>query len=267
MFELILFPCLAGLTLALVGGPLGAFVIWQRMAYFGESIAHSALLGVALAILLNIPMNLSIVLICCAMAVLLSVVQKQLQLSLNTLLAILAHTSLATGLVIISLLPDFRLDINSFLFGDLLAVGQQDFLLVLLVATGVLIFLVSQWQALIALVANEELAFVEGRNTRLLQILLMLSMALLVAIGIKIVGVLLVVSLLVIPAATSRKWTRSPEAMALSASVLGVVAVMAGLALSWKVDTPAGPSIVALAGAIYFFSQLLLLTKRQRSQS
>jgi zinc transport system permease protein len=262
MIELVLYPCLAGILLALIGGPLGSFVIWQRMAYFGESIAHSALLGVAIAIFLNINMTVTMLIICCSMAVLLSQVQKNFQLSLNTLLAIMAHTSLATGLVIVSLIPGFRLDINSFLFGDLLAIGQHEFLLITLVSVIGFGFILSQWQKLISLAANEELAFVEGVNTSRLQLLLLLCMAVVIAIGIKAVGVLLIVSLLVIPAATSRRWANSPEMMAFLASILGVVAILAGLAMSYYVDTPAGPCIVAIAGFMYFVSQLFLLLKK-----
>jgi zinc transport system permease protein len=262
MIELILYPGLAGILLALIGGPLGSFVIWQRMAYFGESIAHSALLGIAIAIFLNINMTTTMLVVCCAMAALLSQVQKKYQLSLNTLLAIMAHTSLATGLVIISLIPGFRLDINSFLFGDLLAIGKQEFYLIAFVSLVSFIFIASQWQKLISLTTNEELAFVEGVNTKRLQLLLLLCMAVVVAIGIKAVGVLLIVSLLVIPAATSRKWVRSPEVMAILASAFGITAILAGLAMSYYVDTPAGPSIVAIAGFMYFFSQLFLLLKK-----
>jgi len=262
MIEIILYPCLAGILLALIGGPLGSFVIWQRMAYFGESIAHSALLGIAIAIFLNINMTATMLFVCCAMAAVLSQVQKKFQLSLNTLLAIMAHTSLATGLVIISLIPGFRLDINSFLFGDLLAIGKHEFILIALVSIVSFVFISSQWQKLISLATNEELAFVEGINTSRLQLLLLLCMAVVVAIGIKAVGVLLIISLLVIPAATSRKWVRSPEAMAMLASALGVVAVLAGLAMSYYGDTPAGPSIVAIAGFMYFFSQLFLVLKK-----
>jgi len=262
MIELIFFPCLAGMLLALIGGPLGSFIVWQRMAYFGESIAHSALLGVAIAIFLNVNVTATMLMVCCAMAVSLSQLQKHFQLSLNTLLAITAHTSLASGLVIISLVPGFRLDINSFLFGDLLAISKQGFILVALVSAIGFIFILSQWQKLISLAINEELAFVEGVHTDRLQLLLLLCMAIVVAIGIKAVGVLLIVSLLVIPAATSRKWAKSPEAMAIIASILGVAAVLAGLAMSYYVDTPAGPSIVMIAGFMYFASQLILLLKK-----
>ncbi len=262
MMTLILFPCLAGILLALIGGPLGSFVIWQRMAYFGESIAHSALLGIAIAIFLNINITATVVIVCCAMAMSLSQLQKRFQLSLNTLLAIMAHTSLASGLVIISLIPGFRLDINGFLFGDLLAVGKNELLLVALVSAVSFVFLISQWQKLISMAANEELAFVEGVNTHRLQLLLLLCMAIVVAIGIKAVGVLLIVSLLVMPAATSRKWVRSPEAMAILASILGMIAVIAGLTMSYYLDTPAGPSIVMAAGFMYFASQSILILRK-----
>lgn len=263
MFELIFYPFIASIAIAAIGGPLGSLIIWQRMAYFGESIAHSALLGVALAILLNVGNNLMIVVICCLMAVLLNQIHQHLQLSLNTLLAIMAHTSLAIGLVIISFIPDFRFNIEHILFGDLLTLNQKDFFIVGTVCLMTAIFLASQWQKLIALAANEELAFVEGLNTRRLQLILMVMMAIVIAIGIKAVGILLIVSLLIIPAATARRWVGSPEAMAISGSVIGMCAICLGLLLSYIADTPSGPSIVAIAGVMYFLSQLLLSVKKQ----
>lgn len=264
MIELLLFPILAGTLLATVGGPLGSFIIWQRMAYVGESIAHSALLGVALGIWFNISINIMVVMVCCCLALLLDHMQRFLRLSLNTVLAILAHTSLAIGLMIISLVPSFRLDINSFLFGDLLTVDQQSLWIMAIISLGILLFLFACWRNLVSLAANEELAVVEGAPVRTLQMALNLALALLVAVGIKIVGVLLIVSLLIIPAATSRKWVNSPEAMATLASFLGFAYVLSGITLSYFADTPAGPSIVAIAGASYFISQLVLLIKRDQ---
>lgn len=261
MMDLLLYPVLAGLLIALVGGPLGSFVIWQRMAYVGESIAHSALLGVAIGIWFDLNITVMVIIVCCCLALLLNHAQKFLRLSLNTVLAIMAHTSLAAGLVIISLVPNFRLDINSFLFGDLLAIAKQDLIVMAFMVALLLIFLVVYWRKLVSLSANEELASVEGINTQALQLLLNLALALLVAVGIKMVGVLLIVSLLIIPAATSRKWVSSPEGMAILASVVGLCCVLAGLSVSYMADTPAGPTIVALSGSVYFVSQLLLQIK------
>lgn len=261
MMDLLLYPVLAGLLIALVGGPLGSFVIWQRMAYVGESIAHSALLGVALGIWFDINITVMVMIVCCGLALLLNHIQKFLRLSLNTVLAIMAHTSLATGLVIISLVPNFRLDINSFLFGDLLAIAKQDLVVMACMAALLLAFLIVYWRKLVSVAANEELASVEGVNTRALQLSLNLALALLVAVGIKMVGVLLIVSLLIIPAATSRKWVTSPEGMAILASIIGLSCVIAGLAVSYIADTPAGPTIVALSGGVYFASQLFLKIK------
>jgi zinc transport system permease protein len=261
MMEFLLYPVLAGLLVALLGGPLGSFVIWQRMAYVGESIAHSALLGVALGIWFDLNITAMVILVCCCLALLLNHIQKFLRLSLNTVLAIMAHTSLAAGLVIISLVPNFRLDINSFLFGDLLSIDQQDLIIMACMVSALMVFLLMFWRKLVSLAANEELASVEGINTQALQLSLNLALALLVAVGIKMVGVLLIVSLLIIPAATCRKWVTSPEGMAILASVVGASCVLAGLAISYAADTPAGPTIVALSGGVYFLSQLLLKIK------
>ncbi len=115
-----------GVGVALVAGPLGAFVVWRRMAYFGDTLAHSALLGVALGLLAGIDVTLGIILACIAVAVLLAALQRQRTLASDTLLGIMAHGSLALGLVVLALLAAVRVDLLAYLFGDLLAVTLSD---------------------------------------------------------------------------------------------------------------------------------------------
>ena len=257
MTDFILYALLAGLGVAAVAGPLGCFVVWRRMAYFGDTLAHSGLLGVSLGVLLNIDLGITVVVVCLLMALTLANLEQRGLLPLDTLLGILSHSALATGLVVISLLPDVRVDLLSLLFGDLLSVTRGDLIVIYsgaLVAIGLIMWL---WKPLISITVEAELAAVEGINVSKTRTALMLITALVIAITMKIIGVLLITALLIIPAATARRMTSTPERMALMASLIAMLAVCLGLALSWHIDTPAGPSIVISASLLFSLSLLL----------
>lgn len=247
---------LAGLFIAAIAGPLGTFVVWQRLAYFGDTLAHSALLGVALSLWLAIDIQLGIIICCLGLAVLLVFLQRKPHLATDSLLGILSHGSLAIGLVTVALIDDVRLDLNAYLFGDLLAVSQQDLLWIGLVALALAIILWRNWNDLLAITVHPELAKVEGLAVERLRLTLMLMIALLVAIAMKVIGVLLITALLIIPAAAGRKFVSSPEQMALVAILIGCASVIGGLGLSFTADTPAGPSIVLFAVALFISSTL-----------
>jgi zinc transport system permease protein len=253
LYDFLLYALLGGVGVALVAGPLGAFVVWRRMSYFGDSLAHSALLGVAIGIFLEINLNIAIIICCLLLAVLLVAMQKQHFIATDTLLGIMAHSSLSLGLVTISFIEDARVDLMAFLFGDLLAILPSDLLWIGLGGVLVLTLLYAFWPQLIAMTINEELAAVEGVPVAKIKLLLMLMIALVIAVAMKIVGVLLITSLLIIPAASARPLSNSPEKMALLASLIGCAAVVMGLLGSFEFDTPAGPSVV-VAAMILFLS-------------
>ena len=248
---------LAGLALAIVAGPLGSFVVWRRMAYFGDTLSHAALLGLALGLLLEVNPTLAVTFGCLLLAVLLGSLQQRLKLASDTLLGILAPTTLALGLVVLSFMSDVRVDLLGYLFGDLLAVSPTDLLWILGGSALVMLVLTLLWRPLLAITVHEELAQVEGLPVGVLRLVLMLLIAIVIAVAMKIVGVLLITSLLIIPAAAAQRHSRTPEQMALVASLLGVLAVCGGLALSWFKDTPAGPSIVVCAAAGFALSLLI----------
>jgi len=254
MPDFLLNALLAGLALALVAGPLGSFVVWRRMAYFGDTLAHAALLGVALGLLLDVSPILAVTAGCVLLALLLVTLQQRQPLASDTLLGILAHSTLSLGLVVLSFMQDVRIDLMSYLFGDLLAVGFTDLLWILAGSALVLLILLPLWRALLAITVHEELARVEGLPVAGIRLALMLLIAVVIAVAMKIVGVLLITSLLIIPAAAAQRHARTPEQMAIGASLLGMVAVCGGLTLSWFEDTPAGPSIVVCAAALFLLS-------------
>jgi zinc transport system permease protein len=245
---------LAGLGVALVAGPLGCFVVWRRMAYFGDTLAHSALLGVSLGVLLGINISITVAAVPLLMALGLVLLEQRGILSLDTLLGILSHSALATGLVLISLLPDVRVDLMSLLFGDLLSVTVDDLWIIYVVAASVLVLLLLLWKPLINITVHTELASVEGVNVSVVRTALMLITALVIAIAMKIVGVLLITALLIIPAATARRISSTPEQMAVMASLVAMLTVVMGLAMSWYSDAPAGPSVVVCAALLFLLS-------------
>lgn len=258
MFDEFMFRALiAGVGVALVAGPFGTFVVWRRMAYFGDTLAHSALLGVALGFLLEVDPMLAVMLVCLLVALLLFFLQRQQRLPSDTLLGILSHSTLSLGLVTISFMEELRIDLLAYLFGDILAVGYGDIMMIYvcaLIALGLLMYL---WRPLLAISLHEDLARVEGVRVDLVQLSFSCLLALVVAIMMKVVGLLLITSLFILPAAAVRRLSRSPEQMAVLAALAGVFSVSGGLYGSWQFDTPAGPTIVVAATLLFAFLQLL----------
>ena len=245
---------LAGIGLALMAGPLGCFVIWKRMAYFGDTLSHGALLGVALGLLFELHLELSVFLVCSLIAVTLFLLQRRASISSDALLGILAHASLAIGLVVLSLMTWIRVDLIGLLFGDILAVSHRDLTVIagILVMTSIVLALT--WRSLFAATVSRELAEAEGLNPRRAEIIFMLLIAAVIAVAIKIVGVLLITSLLIIPAATARRISLTPGQMMVASSIVGVFAVVLGLTGSLKLDTPSGPSIVVASVGLFLIS-------------
>tara|TARA_Y100001949_G_C15889506_1_gene287478 strand:- start:12 stop:803 length:792 start_codon:yes stop_codon:yes gene_type:complete len=252
---------IAGIGVAIITGAIGCFVVWRRMAYFGDSLAHSALLGVALGLVLGISTNLGTMIICSVFAILLIWLQQKKVLATDTLLGILAHAALSIGMVTLSLL-ERSVDLHSYLFGDILAVTNHEIYLIIFGGIFVLIFLFFNWSSFVLTTINEKLAKSEGLNTLFNQLLIMLLMTIVVAVSFRIVGLLLITSMLIIPAATARQVANSPEVMAIVSSILGIFAVMLGIYLSLHFDTPSGPSIV-VASVVIFISILFFTFLRK----
>lgn len=251
MDEFVVLALIAGIGVAVVMGPLGVFVVWRRMAYFGDALAHSGLLGVALGLVLGINVTAGIVMVCGALAVLLAVMRRGGRLADDTLLGILSHGSLALGLIAIAVMESVRVDLVSYLFGDVLAVSPGDIAAIYVGGVIVLGALAALWRPLIAISVHEELARVEGVAVVRVQLGFMLLIALVIALAMKVVGILLVTSLLIVPAAAARRLARTPEAMAALAAVAGAAAVALGLAGSLAWDLPSGPAIVVAAVALF----------------
>lgn len=249
----------AGIGFAAVAGPLGCFIIWRRMAYFGDTIAHSALLGVALALLLEIDVVFGVFAMSVAVALALLVLQRLGTLSSDTILGILSHSALALGIVIISLMTWIRVDLKAYLLGDILTVSKFDIAMIYAGGAAVLVLLAIIWRPLLAATASFDLARTEGMQPERARLVFMLLIAAVIAITMKVMGILLITALLIIPAATARRFCSTPEQMAVSSALAGAGAVIAGLYGSLEFDTPSGPSIVAAAMLIFLASLTLSL--------
>jgi zinc transport system permease protein len=258
MFDDFLLRALAGgIGVALVAGPFGSFVVWRRLAYFGDTLAHSALLGVALGFLLHINLTLGIIAVCQLLAILLFFGQRQKQLASDTLLGIFSHGALSLGLVVLAFMEGIRVDLFAYLFGDILSIGLADLSWIYGGGGLALAGLLCIWKPLLAITIHEDLARVEGVPVDRVNWAFLGLIALTVAVMMKVVGLLLVTSLLIIPAATARRFACTPEIMAILGSVIGCLAVVGGLYGSFTWDTPAGPSIVVAACGLFLLSFLL----------
>ncbi|MCC5989730.1 MAG: metal ABC transporter permease [Pararhodobacter sp.] len=248
--DFILRAALAGFMVALAAGPLGCFVIWRRMAYFGDATAHAAILGVALALAFSVSVFLGTLITALAMATLVSLLVGR-GWAVDTTLGVLAHSALALGLVAVSFLPRARLDLTVYLFGDILTVGSADLWLIGLGSALVLVLMLWRWERMLVSTLSEDLARGVGIEPGRERLVLVLALALTVAAALQVVGALLIAALLIVPAATARVYARSPEVMAALAVVIAMLAVAVGLGMSLSLDTPAGPSIVTAAAAFF----------------
>ena len=262
----ILRALLAAIGVALIAGVMGCFVVWRRMAYFGDSLAHSALLGVALGLISGLGSNIGILIICILFASLLLFLQQRKLLATDTLLGILAHAGLSVAVVVISL-ANIRINLQGYLFGDILTVTFAELAWIYGGGAFVLCLLIWRWSGLVLMTINEDLARAERINVFFNHLLLLILMSVVVAISIRITGILLMTSMLIIPAATARQFADTPVMMAIMAAGFGIIAVFIGLYGSLWLDTPSGPSIVASAALIFLLLmpiKLLLSAVRQK---
>lgn len=253
MIELLIPILITGAALAFMSAQLGVFVVWQKQSYFGATLAHTALLGVALGLLLNQDWQWMVILVALLTGLAVHTLLQKTQLSADTLLGMLAHSTLAIALILLTYVP-VQFDLNSFLFGDILSVTPADALLTTGLLVLVSLFMWCNWRALLNITLNPELAFAEGVAVKQVQLGFILLLSLVIAVSIKVVGVLLITSLLILPAAAARHFSRTPEQMLLGSLVIALLSVQTGLWLSWQIDWPTGPAIVVMATAFFLLA-------------
>lgn len=247
---------LAGLGVAIAAAPLGCFVVWRRMAYFGDATAHAAILGVAISLTLSMSIFAGVLFVALLMALTISTLSGR-GYAMDTLLGVMAHSALAFGLVAVSFLSGIRIDLMAYLFGDILAVTPADLAIIWGGALLVLVLIGSRWSALLTATLNSDLAYASGIDPKREQLVLTISLAIVVAVAIKVVGVLLISAMLIIPAATARPFSRTPEGMAVIAALIGGASALGGLRAAYYFDTPTGPTIVCLAAILFALSAVV----------
>ena len=257
----------AGIGLAFITGPLGCFIVWRRLSYFGDTIAHSALLGVVIAYALDFNLIIAVFVVSCLLALSLLFLQRRTNLPDDALLGLLAHSVLAIGLVLLGILSFIRIDLMGLLFGDILSVNVTDLYFVWIGGSIVLIVLILIWRPLFAGTVNLELAKAEGLNPDLANAIFTLLIASVIAISIKIVGILLITGLLIIPASASRNLSSTPIQMAIISSIIGVASVVLGIQTSMIWNTPTGPTILTITLGVFILTLLplkkLLISKKK----
>ena len=253
---------LAGVGVALAAAPLGCFVVWRRMAYFGDATAHAGLLGVALALALSAPVVIGVLIVAIAMALLVSSLSGK-TFAADALLGVASHAALAFGVVGLSLAGGPRVDAEAFLFGDVLAVSETDLAVVWIGAALVIGLLIWRWRGLLMSTISPELAHAEGWRPDREKLFLALALAIVVAVAVKIVGALLIAAMLIIPATAARPFARTPEAMAAIAALIGIAAVFLGAQSSLLTDAPTGPAIVAAAATLFAASAVFAAVRRR----
>ena len=241
---------LAGVGTAIAAGLLGCFVVWRRMAYFGDATAHAAVLGVALALLFGTSITLGVAVVALAMGILIHRLTGQ-GAAVDTMLGVLSHGALALGLVAVTLVPGQRIDLDAYLFGDVLSVTRGDLAVIWGGGALVVAVLWRHWSAMLTATLSPDLAYAAGVDPRREQLILTLLLAAVVAVAIKVVGALLITALLIIPAAAARTYARTPERMALLSMAIGALSALAGLRLAVILDIAVGPAIICVAVAIF----------------
>ena len=253
---------LAGIGISLITAPLGCFVVWQRMAYLGEAMAHSGLMGIVLAMAFASALSFGLGIAFLLLAFGLYWLRQKRGLTSDTALGILSHSMLALGLVLFSLMQGSNL--VGFLFGNILGISWTEIAVIYIGAVVINLLIKLCWKPLLMTIAYQELAQAEGIKTNWLQIMLLVLMAAAMTLGFRLAGVLLISSLLLLPAAAAAQISRSPLQMVLLSCNAGIMATILGLLFSIQYDTPSGPSIV-LAAALIFLLHALIAKKVKKS--
>ena len=245
---------LAGLIMVVIAAPMGCLMVWQRLAFLSDTLGHAAVLGVGLGLLLQIEPIFGVLAVALVIVFSLSRVSSFNSALSETTLAIISHTGLAGGIILVGLLPGPAVNLEAILFGDLLATTSADLLNLLLTTVLLLVLLLRHWRAFVAVSVSREIAQAEGIEVRRIQFLMYIMIALLVAVMMKVMGVLLIAAMLVIPTTSARLFSRSPEQMVYISGLYGLFALGGGITSSFHFDWQTGPAIVVSA------TVLLLLT-------
>jgi zinc transport system permease protein len=250
MDNFIIYVLIAGAGLAVSASIIGCFVVWRKMAYFADSMSHSSLLGIAIGLFFAIDFNVAVLMVALLFAGFLLILEQKKIIANDSLLGVLSYGFLAVAVIIINSI-DLDIDLHSYLFGDILAIGLNDIYFIYSMLVVVLLFVVRYWHELILLTLNEDIARAEGVPVFLLKLVFMLILAFFVALSVQFVGALLIGAMLIIPVASARFVSKSALFMLGVSILINIISIISGVFLSMHFDTPTGPSIVAISAAIF----------------
>jgi zinc transport system permease protein len=242
--DLWIFPLVGGILLAIMAAPLGCLMVWKRVAFFSDTLAHALLLGVALHFLVQLPLLLSLAGTAVLFSTLLALIYRRKQIPPDSFLVLLSQGGLALSILLMNFADLSSVELLIYLLGDILILQGTD-LLWMLGAT----FLVSAtlwklWPLCLSMIAHEDLAAIEGVPVTRIQLLLFILMGFFMALSLKFTGALLLSTFLIAPPLSARSFAKTPEQMVGGAIVVGILSTCLGLICSFTLNLPTGPSIV-----------------------
>lgn len=245
-----------GVLLAVLLASLGVIATLRRMAFFGEGIAHASLAGLAIAVLTGLaPLPIAVAW-ALLVALVIFILEKRTTLPRDTVIGILFTASMSLGVVLMSFMHGYQPELLTFLFGSILAVDTMDILFIAIATAIILTGLAANARSLVLVSLNEDSARVAGIRADVVTLLLYFALAVAMVLGVHMLGIILVSALLVIPAATARLLAPSLRAYVLLANIVSVLAVLAGLVISYFYDLPSGATIVLVATALFALSTI-----------
>lgn len=254
--DFLLRALVAAVLVGFVTANLGVFVVLRKMAFFSDAIAHASLTGIALGLLIGINPLLGAIAFSVLIAVGIGLLQKHSTIPIDTVIGVFFSASIALGVLILTLLPGYRADLFGYLFGDILAVSPNDLFVLGIVAAASVGLVAWTYRSWLGIAFHADLAAISGVRVARMDYLFLITLALVVALGIKLVGTVLIGSLIVIPAAAAKNVSPNLRTLFALAAFFGMASGVLGLAASYALDAPAGPSIVVTATAIFALSFL-----------
>ncbi len=256
LLDLVSFPFMqraiaGGVLMGMLGGFLGTFVILRQLSFFSHAVGHSALVGVVLGVLLQVDPNWTLLPFTLLFGLSSLYLIERTKLPSDSVFSIAVSGALAIGIILTSFIPGYRGNLMAVLFGDILAIGNIDILLILLLLGVSCAFLFSTWRQQILLTLSPELAQIQGVSVNLYRYLFVVLLSLTVALSIKAVGILLINAFLVIPAATAKLISHHFAIFMAISVILGATSSLVGMLGSGFFNIASGPSIVLVQFLVF----------------
>ncbi len=241
---------LAGSLMVMVAAPMGCLMVWQRLAFLADTLGHASVLGIALALILSLQPVLGVLLVIAIIMFIVRLSSGDRPVAFSeSVLAIISHTGLAGGILLLGVFGFGNISLEALMFGDLLATTVTDLVFIAGTVALLLALLWWRWHDFVAVSVSPEIAQAEGIAVKKVQLILYLMIALLIAVMMKIMGVLLIGAMLVIPVNAARNFSRGPEQMMWISLLFGALSLYSGVFFSWQFDWQTGPAIVVVAAA------------------